>query len=123
MGLQRGGGTAEVILPSNEISTELRGELTVTDPPAQQPFQVKPVLTGDLLLLRPFNELDIAAMGPILADPDLLRLTGAVHTTAEANNRSAVLDQRTLDWYRGLAARGDRLDLAIIDRPVGPVRR
>lgn len=91
----------------------------VTDSPVQQPFQVKPVLTGDRVLLRAFTELDIAAMGSVLADPELLRLTGSVHSTAEADHRSPVLEQSTLDWYRGLAARGDRLDLAIIDRASG----
>ena len=93
--------------------------MAITEPSAQQPFRTKPVLEGLLVRLRPFTEADIAAMGLILADPDLLRLTGSVHTTDEAEHHSAALDQRTLDWYRGLASRADRLDLAIIDRLSG----
>lgn len=58
-------------------------------------------------------------MGPILADPAVRRLTGSVHTTAAAYSESAELDESTLAWYRGLAARPDRLDLAIIDRASG----
>ncbi len=84
-----------------------------------KPFRNKPELHGEVVVLRPFTESDIASMGPILADPAVLRLTGSVHTSAAASNASAALDESTLAWYRGLAARPDRLDLAIIDRASG----
>ncbi|MET3808069.1 RimJ/RimL family protein N-acetyltransferase [Nakamurella sp. UYEF19] len=84
-----------------------------------EPFRHKPELHGDAVILHLFTENDIAAMGPILADPDVLRLTGSVHTSAEALNAPSELDESTLAWYRGLAARPDRLDLAIIDRASG----
>ncbi len=84
-----------------------------------EPFRTKPELDGEVVVLRPFTESDIASMGPILADPAVLRLTGSVHTSAAASTASAELDESTLAWYRGLAARPDRLDLAIIDRASG----
>lgn len=58
-------------------------------------------------------------MGAILADPEVLRLTGSVHSTAEINNASHVLDESTRSWYQSLAIQGDRLDLAIIDASQG----
>ena len=81
----------------------------------EQPFAVKPVLTGERVVLRPFTDADIAAMGPVLADPEVLRLTGSVHTTREATSRPAVLTERELEWYRTRKDQPDRLDLAIVD--------
>ena len=80
------------------------------------PFAVKPTLTGQRVVLRPFTEADIAAMGPVLADPEVNRLTGSVHTTQEATSRSPVLTEREVEWYRTRVDQGDRLDLAIVDR-------
>lgn len=74
------------------------------------------MLRGERVVLRPFSEDDIAAMGPVLADPEMLRLTGSVHTTEEAHAASPVLDERTLTWYRTRHEQTDRLDLAVIDR-------
>lgn len=84
-----------------------------------EPFRDKPELDGELVRLRPFTDGDIASMGPILADPAVLRLTGSVNTSAAASNAPIELDESTLAWYRGLAVRTDRLDLAIIDRVSG----
>ncbi|MBC7723350.1 MAG: GNAT family N-acetyltransferase [Burkholderiaceae bacterium] len=80
------------------------------------PFARKPTLAGDRVILRPFETTDIDAMGPVLADPEVLILTGSVHTSAEAHGRSADLDAATREWYETRAAQSDRLDLAIIDR-------
>ena len=40
-------------------------------------FSVKPVLTGEKTLLRPFTVDDVPVMAEILADPEVLRLTGS----------------------------------------------
>lgn len=82
-------------------------------------FSTKPTIIGDKSMIRPFTAADIEAMGPILADPEVLRLTGSVHTTADAESRSSVLDASTRDWYESRAGRADRLDLAIVDRIAG----
>lgn len=79
-------------------------------------FADKPTLAGGRVLLRSFETSDIDAMGAILADPELLILTGSVHTTTEAQGRTAVLDSETRRWYESRADQPDRLDLAIIDR-------
>jgi RimJ/RimL family protein N-acetyltransferase len=79
-------------------------------------FSVKPTLVGERALLRPFTPEDIDAMGAVLADPDVNRLTGSVHTTAEATGRSPVHDDATRRWYESRAEQDDRLDLAIVDR-------
>lgn len=78
-------------------------------------FADKPTLVGSRVVLRPFTEADIEAMGPVLADPEVLRLSGSVHSTEEANGASPELDQRTLTWYRTRAEQDDRLDLALVD--------
>ncbi|WP_394162213.1 GNAT family N-acetyltransferase [Galactobacter valiniphilus] len=79
----------------------------------------KPTLRGKRVLLRPFTEEDIAAMGPILADPEVQILTGSVGSTEEAAAASPELDERTLQWYRSRAEQADRLDLAVIDAETG----
>jgi len=76
----------------------------------------KPTLTGSRVVLRPFEERDFPAIGEALADPEVLRLTGSIHTSEEAAGRSPVLDERGLEWYRGRNTADDRLDLAIVDR-------
>ena len=46
-------------------------------------FALKPTLTGELVELRPFTVADAEAMQRILADPEVLRLTGSTHSSAE----------------------------------------
>ncbi|PWD52356.1 GNAT family N-acetyltransferase [Serinibacter arcticus] len=58
-------------------------------------------------------------MGPILADPEVLRLTGSVSTTAEVEAATPELDQRTRTWYATRNEQTDRLDLAVVDRATG----
>ena len=79
-------------------------------------FADKPTLASGRVLLRSFKAGDIDAMGAILADPEVLTLTGSVHTTTEAYGRTAVLDSATRRWYETRAEQPDRLDLAIIDQ-------
>ena len=79
----------------------------------------KPVLVGERVILRPFTEADIVAMGPILADPEVLKLTGSVHSTRDSESADPGLDAATRAWYEGLAARPDRLDLAVVDAAGG----
>ena len=83
------------------------------------PFCVKPTLIGSRVVLRPFTGADIEAMGQVLADPDVLRLTGSVHTTEAASGRSRVLDDAARQWYSSRAEQINRLDLAIVERTGG----
>ncbi|MCM3659585.1 GNAT family N-acetyltransferase [Georgenia satyanarayanai] len=85
---------------------------------APSPWAHKPVLTGTLTTLRPYRDADLPHILEALADPELLRLTGSVHSDEEA--RAAEQDPAQLhDWYSGLAAREDRLDLMVVDRASG----
>jgi len=79
----------------------------------------KPSLRGTRVLLRPFEERDFPAIGEALADPEVLRLTGAAHTTEEANGRSPVPDDTMMAWYGTRRSAPDRLDLAIVDLATG----
>lgn len=85
-------------------------------------FAEKPTLVGRAVVLRPFAEGDVDAMARILADPEVLRLTGSVNGDAEAEGTdaaSAVPDERLLEWYATRSDQQDRLDLAIVDHKTG----
>ncbi|ALD11752.1 GNAT family N-acetyltransferase [Clavibacter capsici] len=77
-----------------------------------------PHLEGGRVVLRPFTPADMDAMVPVLADPDVIRLTGSAHSTAEVEEMAArpELDDRTRTWYATRADQADRLDLALVDR-------
>ena len=81
-------------------------------------FATKPTLQGDRAGLRPFTPEDITAMADILTDPEVLRLTGSVHSTVEAKteagDKAGPLDPATRRWYETRADQKDRLDLAVI---------
>lgn len=79
----------------------------------------KPVLSGELVELRPFREEDLPGMAAALADPEVLVLTGSVHSPEEAIGRPAVLDDVGLAWYRSRADAPGRIDLAVVDRADG----
>lgn len=78
-------------------------------------WSFKPTLTGELCQLRPFEESDFGALGEALSDPEILRLTGSVHSTQDALNGRGELDDVGFAWYRSRNATTDRLDLAVID--------
>ncbi|CAM5332873.1 acetyltransferase [Streptomyces spiroverticillatus] len=75
-------------------------------------FSVKPTLTGERVLLRPFAEEDLPAMLAALRDPEVLRLTGSPRYEPDE-------DGATRTWYLTRAEQTDRLDLAVVDRATG----
>ena len=75
-------------------------------------FSVKPTLTGDRVVLRPFVDDDVAVFQLVLADPEVVRLTGS-----PPDNRFDV--ERLRAWYGSRNAQTDRLDLAVVDRASG----
>ena len=83
---------------------------------AAEVFATKPTLYGERSTLRPFQPQDITAMADILQEPEVLRLTGSVHSTAEAEagDKAGRLDAQTRRWYETRADQTDRLDLAVI---------
>ena len=64
----------------------------------------KPVLRGEMVVLRPIVASDADAMWEMVNDPEGVRLTGTTTTFSRAD-----IDA----WCESVAAREDRLDLAI----------
>jgi RimJ/RimL family protein N-acetyltransferase len=80
-------------------------------------FADKPTLAGELVLLRPFEDGDLPAMAAAIADPEVGRLTGSVHSTAVLGQPH---DPEVLRrWYSTRNEQDDRLDLAVVDRRTG----
>ena len=84
-------------------------------------FATKPTIQGEQVTLRPFEERDVAAMIAAIADPDVRRLTGSVHTSADADAATDDDDHpdRLHAWYMSRGAQTDRLDLAVVDNSTG----
>lgn len=78
----------------------------------------KPTLLGSLVTLRPVTAEDAEAFERILADPDVLRLTGSANHSDAAEELP--LDSLA-DWYGTRAAQVDRLDLAVVANATGDV--
>jgi len=79
-------------------------------------FSIKPVLTGEKVVLRPFIEDDFTTLRDALEDPEVLRLTGSVHgdeAGAEPDDPGRIEQLR--QWYRERNAQSERLDLAVVD--------
>jgi RimJ/RimL family protein N-acetyltransferase len=85
--------------------------------PAAPDFSIKPTLTGEKVILRPFATADFPFLLAALADLEVLGLTGSVHSahaTVDADEA-----ERFLEIYRARNAQPDRLDLAVVDRASG----
>ncbi|MFI0987644.1 GNAT family N-acetyltransferase [Streptomyces exfoliatus] len=75
-------------------------------------FLHKPILTGDLVVLRPVTEEDVPALLPMFEDAEANRLTG----------NHAHFDEAALrKWYGSRGDQDDRLDLAVVERATGRV--
>jgi RimJ/RimL family protein N-acetyltransferase len=74
-------------------------------------FSVKPELTGEKTVLRPFTADDADAVGEILRDPEVIRFTFPAD--------GSFTPERLRAWYGSRAGRDDRLDLAVTDRATG----
>ena len=83
------------------------------------PLAHKPVLAGERVVLRPFEEDDLPVMAAAIDDPDVLRSTGSVTSTAQARAGRADSDADLRAWYLSRADQTDRLDLAVVDRATG----
>jgi RimJ/RimL family protein N-acetyltransferase len=75
-------------------------------------FAAKPVLTGDLVTLRPVQPADAA--GLLAMDDETARLTGSPGGADPAWTLE-YLEQ----WYASRAQHDDRIDLSIIERATG----
>jgi RimJ/RimL family protein N-acetyltransferase len=83
-------------------------------------FATKPTLTGERVILRPYQDADLAGLQAAMADLDVLRLSGSIHREAEAfEPLTPEQVQARLDWFNSRNGTDDRLDLAIVDRASG----
>jgi RimJ/RimL family protein N-acetyltransferase len=83
-------------------------------------FASKPTLTGERVVLRPYVPADLPALQAAMADLDLLRLTGSVHSKADAlAPLTPEQEQARLDWFNSRNQTDDRLDLAVVDKASG----
>jgi len=83
-------------------------------------FAAKPTLTGERVILRPYLDADLPGLRAAMADLDVLRLTGSVHSDAEAREPvSPEQEKARLDWFRTRNQTDGRLDLAVVDKASG----
>jgi RimJ/RimL family protein N-acetyltransferase len=83
-------------------------------------FATKPTLTGELVVLRPFEPDQLPGMRAAMSDPEARILTGSVHDEAAAY--AATTDEEAKaarDWFSTRNDQPDRLDLAITDKATG----
>lgn len=80
-----------------------------------------PTLTGERVTLRTPVAADAMVIAALLADPELLRFTGSVTSTAEAEAFPSEPDRRTSDWYATRGDQVDRLDLMVVENATGAV--
>lgn len=73
-------------------------------------FTGRPVLTGELVVLRPLADTDLADILATLADAQTSRLTATHATISPERVRAALADR---------SARTDRIDMAVIERAGG----
>lgn len=73
----------------------------------------KPTLTGKLVELRPFDQEATDAMLEILTEPDVLKRTGSVDSTTQAEQGNPLSEEKTRQWYATRHQQTDRIDLAI----------
>ncbi|MCX4821300.1 GNAT family N-acetyltransferase [Streptomyces sp. NBC_01142] len=74
-------------------------------------FSIKPVLTGEKVLLRPFTADDVPTMTEILEDFEVRKFTGSMDATFD--------EQHLRSWYSSRHDQADRIDLAVVDRVTG----
>ncbi|WP_405768408.1 GNAT family N-acetyltransferase [Streptomyces sp. NBC_01538] len=74
-------------------------------------FSVKPVLTGEKAVLRPFTEDDAEVIAEMIEDPEVIRFTFEPNTV--------ITPESLRSWYGSRSDRTDRLDLAVTDRATG----
>jgi RimJ/RimL family protein N-acetyltransferase len=91
----------------------------VTNQPAPA-FAIKPTLTGEKVVLRPFDlSQDADAIREMLRDPEALKLTGDMHDPGHLPEWDEAAETRCMDWYGSRTDQPDRLDLAVVDKAAG----
>lgn len=79
-----------------------------------------PVLTGDLVAMRPPRPGDIARLHALMRDAEVGRLTGSIHDDSEADDDPWTVEQLQ-EVYARWATDIDRLVWAVVERATGEV--
>lgn len=83
-------------------------------------FSTKPTLVGALVTLRPIRGEDADLVDAIIrADTEIARLTGSVHTSAEAADPPTMPIKTLREVYGTWAEADDRLVLGVVDNASG----
>jgi RimJ/RimL family protein N-acetyltransferase len=83
-------------------------------------FSIKPTLTGERVVLRPFVlDEDAEALREMLQDPEAIRLTGGGHGPGDVPGWDEAAEARFRDWYSTRNQQPDRLDLAVVNKATG----
>lgn len=90
--------------------------------PATPGFHVKPPITGHLVHLEPADAGHVGALLPLLADSEVARLTGSVHTSTPTAAElvpwsAAELEEIYARWARA----ADRVVWVVRDRATGAI--
>jgi RimJ/RimL family protein N-acetyltransferase len=80
----------------------------------------KPTLAGRLVTLRPVSGSDAATLQPLMSDPEVSRLTGSVHSSAEGAGEEYNLDELTSIYARWAEAE-DRMVWVVVENATGEV--
>jgi RimJ/RimL family protein N-acetyltransferase len=80
----------------------------------------KPTLAGTLVTLRPVTADDAATLKSLMADPEVSRLTGSVHSSGQTGEDDYTLAQLT-DIYGRWATATDRIVWVIVENATGRV--
>lgn len=80
----------------------------------------KPTLVGELVTLRPALAADAATLRPLMADAEVARLTGSVHSSTEGAGDAYRLDELT-EVYSRWSTAADRIVWVVIENATGQV--
>ncbi|MFI9271488.1 GNAT family N-acetyltransferase [Kitasatospora sp. NPDC052896] len=87
---------------------------------AHPDFATKPVLSGERVLLRPFEPAgDLDALREMLRDPEVARMADGAPEEAPPPPWDEAAELRFRQWYDTRNGQTDRLDLAVVDRATG----
>lgn len=83
-------------------------------------LSVKPTLVGELVTLRPATAADAATLRPLMADREVSRLTGSVHSSTDRTGEEYSLEELR-EVYSRWSTAADRIVWVIIENATGQV--
>lgn len=84
-------------------------------------FSRKPELTGSLVTLRPVTADDAPVLARLMEDPEVTRLTGSAHSTADLTAPSPWSLEQLTEIYGRWSTADDRIVWAILENATGAI--